>query len=137
MRQRCRDPKAINYHRYGGRGIRVCDRWDDFWLFVEDMGECPRGYTLDRIDGSLGYTPENCCWSSPTHQTRTRAFFPQPNKCSDTPYISRHSKLSGYNLAIVIRPGERFTRYLPTYEEAEELRDICVFERDFYRYVGR
>lgn len=64
MWQRCKNPKATHYHRYGGRGITVCDRWDTFQNFLEDMGERPPGTTLGRINNDLGYFAENCAWQT-------------------------------------------------------------------------
>jgi len=73
MRFRCYNDKATQYMYYGGRGIRVCNRWvNDFDAFVEDMGLRPDGMTLDRIDPDGDYTPENCKWSSKFEQSQNR-----------------------------------------------------------------
>lgn len=70
MRQRCENPKSPKYATYGGAGVTVCERWLDFANFLTDMGERPAGMTIDRLDGSKGYAPENCRWASPKQQQR-------------------------------------------------------------------
>ena len=69
MKQRCLNPNNKNYKRYGGRNIKVCDRWKhSFQNFLNDMGEKPEGLTLDRINNDDGYKPENCKWSTVNEQ---------------------------------------------------------------------
>lgn len=64
MIARCTNPKATKFHLYGGKGIRVCAAWMSFDLFLADMGERPRGTTLDRRDSSRDYEPGNCRWAT-------------------------------------------------------------------------
>lgn len=72
MRARCGNPKHPEYFRYGGRGIRVCERWGDYANFATDMGDRPHGGTLDRVDVDGNYEPGNCRWATPKEQTRNR-----------------------------------------------------------------
>jgi hypothetical protein len=55
MKQRCDNPNRKCYKDYGSRGIKVCDRWDSFENFIKDMGERPKGYSIDRIDLNGNY----------------------------------------------------------------------------------
>ena len=73
MIQRCENPKSKWYHRYGGRGIKVCKEWrEDFLTFYADMGDKPEGLELDRIDNDGDYSKANCRWATRTEQIRNR-----------------------------------------------------------------
>jgi hypothetical protein len=78
MKQRCSNPKIPEYHRYGGRGVLVCSRWEVSANFIEDM--LPtwfEGASLDRKDNDGPYSPENCTWIPLTENIRksSRAHF--------------------------------------------------------------
>lgn len=73
MRNRCTNENNKDFSYYGGKGIRVCERWQDFANFVEDMGPKPSlKHSIDRIDSDGDYEPLNCRWATPAQQQLNR-----------------------------------------------------------------
>ncbi len=72
MKARVTNPNNMHYASYGGRGITICEKWMTFTGFLEDMGDKPKGTSLDRIDNNGNYCKENCRWSTPKEQSRNK-----------------------------------------------------------------
>lgn len=76
MKQRCYNSNNHAYKNYGGRGIKICERWLDtkngFINFLKDMGEKPKGLSIDRIDNNGNYEPSNCRWADNNTQLKNR-----------------------------------------------------------------
>jgi hypothetical protein len=106
MLTRCNNPRQSDWHSYGGRGIKVCERWRSFKNFFADMGERPKGKTLDRYPNSGGnYEPGNCRWATANQQARNRrrsVMVSHDGKCLN---ISDWADLLG------IRPSKLKIRY--------------------------
>jgi hypothetical protein len=103
MLARCRNEKSKDYPDYGGRGITVDHRWDDFSAFLADMGERPSaGHSIDRIRNAGNYEPGNCRWATPKEQARnTRSCQPiELNGISRT--VAEWAEIMGYKRPAVI-----------------------------------
>ena len=112
MHIRCTDKKHDAYKRYGGRGIKVCKRWETFTAFLKDMGERPLGKTLDRKNNNGDYKPSNCRWSDSKTQARNK---------TDTVFVT----ISGKKACIT------------EWAEITGLKSKTLFMRYFYGWRGR
>lgn len=76
LKERCNNPNSKDYHLYGGRGIKVCNRWvGSFENFLEDMGKKPEGkFSIDRLDVNGNYEPSNCRWATDFEQAQNKRF---------------------------------------------------------------
>lgn len=74
MLSRCRNRKDVSFPYYGGRGIKVCDRWKSFDNFFEDMGERPTNTTIDRLSSDGNYEPGNCRWATREEQDANKPY---------------------------------------------------------------
>lgn len=93
---RCCNPNIPNYCDYGGRGITVCDRWrNSFEKFYSDMGDRPRGMSIERIDNDSVYSPENCKWATRAEQSRNRRNNRHLTLNGQTRCLSEWSKITG------------------------------------------
>lgn len=73
IKARCTNSNNNSYSNYGGRGITICNRWSEsFKNFYEDMGNCPKSFSIERIDNNKGYNKSNCIWASPKTQSMNR-----------------------------------------------------------------
>lgn len=125
MKQRCNDLKHKSYSRYGGRGIKVCERWDDFTNFLADMGERPYNKTLDRIDSSQGYSPENCRWATIDQQNVNRRGFDNTSG-----HRGVYSTPSGKWKAEIKRGGKNFN--LGTYKDKVDAIQARLYAEEIY-----
>lgn len=103
MLTRCRNPKATQYAGYGGRGIRVCERWLVYENFLADMGEQPTGHTIERIDNEGHYEPGNCRWATREEQANNRRSSRVLEHGGRRETIARWARLSGIDARTIFQ----------------------------------
>jgi hypothetical protein len=115
MLTRCRNANTHAWHRYGGRGITVCERWLSFENFYADMGQRPPGATLDRIDNDGPYSPDNCRWVSRKQQAQNTArvrMLEYDGKCMTLTAWAKHLGISQATLSGRLKRGWPLERAL-------------------------
>jgi len=118
MRQRCLNPNHPDWKNYGGRGIKICARWDSIENFYADLGDPREGETLNRYDNDGDYTPTNCHWADRTEQNANRRFLGVG-----------FDKQAGRWRARVARHGvKKFLGYFNSFEEAVAARKAFLEE---------
>ena len=148
MKERCRNKNYCHYARYGGRGIKVCDRWlgkDGFRNFLEDMGERPPKHTLNRIDNDGDYEPSNCKWATQLEQVQNseKIFSAKVTKqeldsspCSPALVYKRLRCGWDKEAAITIPPDysrkKNHTKALESHNRCVVCGDVCPRSRNKY-----
>jgi len=130
LKGRCNNPTDSRYADYGGRGIKVCTRWNNsFAAFYADMGKRPKGKTLDRINNDKGYSPKNCRWATKIEQARNK----KNNRvlCHDGESLcvsawADRTGLSSYVILMRLKRGWGVDRTLTTLRDARAGRTITL-----------
>ena len=97
MHSRCYDTKSHRYHRYGGRGIYVCDEWHSFENYYAFFGDIPKGMSVDRVNNDGPYSPENCRIASYSQQARNRSDTHFICFKGDTRSLTEWAEITGLN----------------------------------------
>ena len=123
MKARCNNKNYRRYADYGGRGIKVCERWSDFNNFHADMGDCPSDtHSLDRIDVNGDYTPENCRWATPKQQANNRRDNVFVDIYGERLTVSQASRKHKVSISVILyrlnrgEAGERLIRPVKKYK---------------------
>ena len=134
MKRRCCDHNRKCYNNYGGRGIKVCDRWNEsFENFYEDMGDKPTpNHSLDRIDVDGDYTPDNCKWSDRTEQNYNQRY---RGGVTNHPNIKTNGHT--FRARVTRYKADRISYSFKDIEDAIKLRDqwLKEYEEDKEKWI--
>jgi hypothetical protein len=125
MKARCSNKNLPNYKYYGGKGVKICDRWlgkDGLVNFIEDMGERPRGYQLDRVDVNGNYCKENCRWVNKYIQMGNTT------NNNTVPGVGWHKQKSKYRARIKVKGKEISLGLYHNFQDAVDARNKAYKE---------
>ncbi len=129
MKGRCVVKNNAKYKTYGAVGITICEKWLKFEGFLEDMGEAPEGLTIDRIDGTKGYSKDNCRWA--TYQTQSRNRRVSSSSTTGVKGVSFVKSRNRYQARITV---DGKTIGLGMYKKIEEAEQARIQAE--YKYFG-
>ncbi len=119
MRKRCSNKNDIHFYLYGGRGIKVCDRWNKFDNFLEDMGSRPsKKHSIERMNPNGNYEPSNCKWATPIEQARNT----RKREGTKVTGVSWHKHTNKYMARISVDSKEIYLGVFNSIEEAASAR---------------
>ena len=122
IKQRCLNPKNDSYENYGGRGITIPEKWMDFQGFYEDMGEAPKGRSIERVNNDESYSKENCIWADRSTQNINKNYV---NKTTGIRNISYSEKMKAYEVGFS-RNKKRYRKTFKTLEDAIEWKEYML-----------
>jgi len=144
MKSRCNNKNnKLVYHRYGGRGIKVCERWENsFENFLKDMGDAPDEMTIERIDNDRGYSPDNCKWATRQEQannTSSNKYYDYNGESLTIAQISRIVGINRITITTRLRRGISFSDAVANKTKTKRLfthDGMTMGIREWAEYLG-